>query len=138
MRLPGLEVAITSLQGAWYAKSSDETDQYNCIAYAAEDTQHWWWPFSRQRGFAWWPLGVTRLCTVAAFTDAFRLLGYEPCPTSGLEPGLTKVAIYVDSLGKPAHMARQLPSGIWTSKCGRAEDIRHGTLHDVASCYGMP
>jgi len=32
-------------------------------------------------------------------------------------------------------MARQLPDGFWTSKCGPAEDITHYTL-DALESYG--
>jgi hypothetical protein len=35
----------------------------------------------------------------------------------------------------PTHMARQLPDGTWTSKCGGNEDIRHLTL-DALESYG--
>lgn len=34
-------------------------------------------------------------------------------------------------------MARQLPDGTWTSKCGRNEDITHFTL-DALESYGPP
>lgn len=40
--------------------------------------------------------------------------------------------------GRPAHAARQLADGSWTSKCGRSEDIRH-TLEGLAGdVYGEP
>jgi hypothetical protein len=35
----------------------------------------------------------------------------------------------------PTHMARQLPNGAWTSKCGPEEDITHFTL-DALETYG--
>lgn len=35
----------------------------------------------------------------------------------------------------PTHMARQLPNGAWTSKCGANEDIAHFTL-DALERYG--
>jgi hypothetical protein len=45
-----------------------------------------------------------------------------------------KVALYADGQD-PKHMARQLPDGTWTSKCGGAEDITHFTL-DALESYG--
>ena len=39
----------------------------------------------------------------------------------------------MDKEGVPSHAARQLPSGHWTSKLGKAEDIRHSTLEAVES-----
>ncbi len=44
------------------------------------------------------------------------------------EPGIEKVAIFADESGCPKHMARQLPSGKWTSKLGHDEDIEHSDL----------
>ena len=58
------------------------------------------------------------------FTRVFALLGYEECVGVELDEGFEKVAIYAGPLG-PAHMARQLPTGLWTSKCGDWEDIGH-------------
>jgi hypothetical protein len=54
----------------------------------------------------------------------FRFLGYETCDSREYEPGFEKIAIYVkESSGE--HVARQLSSGLWTSKCGDYEDITH-------------
>ena len=55
----------------------------------------------------------------------FRILGYEPCEKAEFETGYEKVAIYIDRLDRPTHMARQLFSGWWTSKLGNGEDIIH-------------
>ena len=38
------------------------------------------------------------------------------------------MALYGDAGGAPTHVARQLPSGAWTSKLGDWEDIEHQTL----------
>jgi hypothetical protein len=35
------------------------------------------------------------------------------------------VALFVATTGCPTHAARQLASGRWTSKLGKAEDIEH-------------
>ena len=67
---------------------------------------------------------------------AFRWLGYVRSDNSRLEPGFEKVALYADG-GSPKHMARQLPDGKWTSKCGGAEDITHDTL-DALESFGPP
>lgn len=65
------------------------------------------------------------------FIEAFRTLGYEPCDGAGLEPDVEKVAVYADDAGAPTHAARQLPTGAWTSKLGREEDIEHRDLTGV-------
>jgi hypothetical protein len=98
------------------------TDSYNCIAWAAEDQTVWWWP--DPDGESFWPAGIDRVATVAAFMAAFELLGYEPCTNPDLEPGFEKVAIF--SIGNDTkHMARQLSDGTWTSKLGEWWDIQH-------------
>jgi len=54
-----------------------------------------------------------------------------------LEPGVEKVALYGVSIFY-THVARQLPTGTWTSKLGAAEDIKHETPEDVAGgAYGQ-
>ena len=47
------------------------------------------------------------------------------------EAGFEKIAIFVDATGEPTHAARQMGSGMWTSKLGTAHDIAH-TLTGVA------
>jgi hypothetical protein len=80
---------------------------------------------------------VQRDETLQGFVAAFGTHGYSPCADGTLEPGFEKVVIYVSEDGTPTHMTRQLPSGFWTSKCGRLEDIEHETLeaHEGTS-YG--
>ncbi len=86
--------------------------------------------------FYYWPV-EPREETVAGFIKAFGQLGYAVCDTSDLEPGYERLAIYADDTNVPTHMARQLPSGHWTSKLGELEDIQHLTLDQLAgSDYG--
>jgi len=114
------------------AVASPATIDYNCIAWAAEDTTRGWWPTG-----GYWPPGVERRRTVQRFVAAFGTLGYEPCDSPELECNYDKVAIYVDLLNRPTHMARQLPSGWWTSKLGLLEDIIHRTLSEIEGT-GIP
>ena len=60
-----------------------------------------------------------------AFVEVFRILGYDCCVDGTLEDGFEKVAIYQSPHGVVKHMARQLPTGRWTSKIGQLEDIEH-------------
>ena len=62
--------------------------------------------------------------TLSAYILVFESLGYEVCQDGDLEYGFEKVALF-SQLGVPTHAARQLPSGVWTSKLGRIEDITH-------------
>ena len=62
---------------------------------------------------------------LGAYVSAFGTLGYERCADGSLEDGFEKVAIYESFSGYVVHMARQLPTGRWTSKIGQLEDIEH-------------
>ena len=68
---------------------------------------------------------------------AFEHLGHAGCGMdASLQPGAEKVALFSATLYY-THAARQLPSGKWTSKLGKAEDIEHDTPQDVAGgTYG--
>ena len=65
-----------------------------------------------------------------AFRQVFVMHGYAVCDQIDPEPGYEKIAIFTDADGCPTHAARQLSSGVWTSKLGRLEDIEHA-LHDL-------
>jgi hypothetical protein len=113
--------------------TSPATLTYNCIAWAAGDTEHWWQP-----GKYWepkdWPEDDV---SPGALEHAFSALGYQDCAMDArLEPGFEKVALY--GIGSEyTHAARQLPHGKWTSKLGKAEDIEHDTPEDIAGgIYG--
>jgi len=114
-----------------YRRTSPADVSYNCVAWAAGDTQHWWQP-----GF-YWPVSASRDdYGVGALEQAFALLGYEPCSDESLEGSFEKVAIYGFGFFY-THAARQLPNGKWTSKLGKAEDIEHDSPGDIGGgLYG--
>jgi hypothetical protein len=103
--------------------TSPPDEGYNCIAWAAEDTDRWWWPDPIEQQF--WPTDAPRIESVEAFVAAFALLGYIERADTTAEANKQKVAIFVDQNGKPTHAARQLSNGRWTSKLGRQVDIAH-------------
>jgi hypothetical protein len=130
-----IEKTFPKLIDSGYTVTSPETTDYNCIAWAANNTDAWWWPDSFNLGY--WPPGIPRKEMLDAFIKAYELFGYAICGNSQLEAGFEKIAIYADSSGKPAHAARQLSNGCWTSKLGQLEDIEHDTLDDLTgSEYG--
>jgi hypothetical protein len=88
-----------------------------------------------RRNEARWPI-EPELASVEAFIHAFATLGYEACDDHSLEAGFEKVAIYTGPAGIPRHMARQLKSGVWTSKCGGLEDIIHALEGLKGEAYG--
>lgn len=111
--------------------TSPATPEYNCVAWSADDTEHWWQPS------VYWPVTTPPDdYGMAVLERAFAHLGYEPCADGSLEEGVEKVALYGGSF-LYSHVARQLPSGKWTSKLGKAEDIEHDTPDDLAGgLYG--
>jgi hypothetical protein len=86
-------------------------------------------------GISTWPATVPREETVSAFVAAFQSLGFIPGADETLEPGFEKVALYAME-GQPKHAARQLASGIWTSKLGALADIEHTLGGIVGDWYG--
>lgn len=111
--------------------TSTATPDYNCIAWSTGDTSHWWQPG------VYWPMVVsTDDCGIGVLVQAFTVMGFTEVENDDLENGYEKVALYGSSL-LYTHAARQLTSGKWTSKLGRAEDIEHDSPEDVAGgIYG--
>jgi len=88
-------------------------------------------------GGYYWPTGIPTSTTIDSFIKAFELDGYQKCDDADLDPAYEKIALYVDSDRTATHAARQLESGAWTSKLGRAEDIEHNTLSSLeGETYG--
>jgi hypothetical protein len=100
------------LRGSGYVVTSPEDIRYNCIAWAAEDKERWWWPDEDSH----WPEGAAREETIAAFVAAYGEPDFVPCDGPLLEEGYEKILIYASPDGTPTHVARQLQSGLWSSK----------------------
>jgi hypothetical protein len=120
--------------------TSPKTPVYNCIAYAAKDETRPWWPMPQHFGprYFYWPPDLPRqiIPTVENFFSAFEKLGYERCSTSDHEEGFEKVVLYVKN-GVPKHMAREIGDGVWYSKLGDEQDIRHHVFDAVENqIYG--
>jgi hypothetical protein len=115
-----------------YQEKSELTCAYNCIAFAAEDTENWWWPSED----AFWPVEIVD-DSVASFEYAFKVSrNYEPCQDGQLEAGFQKVAVYAAG-NRVKHMARQTDNGLWTSKLGFGWDISHHSTESlISSQYG--
>lgn len=111
--------------------TSPPPTDYNCIAWAAGDTEHWWQPGLH------WPRPTHPFDdTIAELQKVFETLAYQPCPNPDAEPGFEKVALFGDA-GFYTHAARQLANGQWTSKLGNEEDIEHDSPAGVAGgIYG--
>lgn len=129
-----IQALFPNLPLAEYRATSGQSCLYNCIAWAAEDIDSWWWPSED----AFWPVDIVD-DSVASFEDAFRASrNYQRCNDGELEVGFQKVAVYAVG-NRVKHMARQLVNGVWTSKLGIGWDISHHTTEDLISPqYGDP
>lgn len=127
-----IRTAFPNLQHGGLIVTSKPTLDYNCIGWAAGDSDNWWWPSTD----SYWPEGIDRVNTIENFILAFQTVGYEKCNNGDFESQYEKVALYAIS-NVPKHMARQLPSGVWTSKLGPKWDIQHATAQCVENnVYG--
>lgn len=127
-----LESEFPQLRRTSFAVTSPITPAYNCIAWAAGDKTRFWWPIQG----AYWPPTVPKDDTIPAFISLFEQQGYTACADGSLEPGIEKVAIYADANQRVKHAARQLGTGMWTSKLGRNVDIAHELSGLEKSSYG--
>lgn len=115
-------------------KTSEPTDQYNCIAWAFGDNTRWWWPMKRR----YWPIPFDNKSPMEAFLELFNEKGWivadDRCP----EGDHTKVALFFNPIdGQPTHAARLLENGLWTSKLGQYIDLSH-ELHELEGpAYGV-
>lgn len=128
-----LEELFPGLQTATYEITSAQATNYNCIAWALHHATLYWDPqMVGVRGY-YWPPQVKKDDSLRSWIDVFKLHGYKPCDDGALEPNYEKIALYGKSDGDATHVARQLSSGLWTSKLGKLEDISHDTLQALES-----
>lgn len=124
--------------GNGYEVKSPATIEYNCLSWALGINWTRYDPEPECAGYYWFP-GIDREWSLKAISQTLEKHGYGICDSSDLEDGFEKVAIYIDASDTPAHFARQLPTGKWTSKIGDLNDIEHDTLECLATPdYGKP
>jgi hypothetical protein len=116
-----------------FLPTSPPTPQYNCIAWAMEDTTRWYWPDANNTSY--WPSNIPRKLELKSFIQLFESVGYIRCESGSLESGFQKVAIYTKD-GVPTHAARQLKNGSWTSKLGPHIDVSHSIFSMHGGNYG--
>lgn len=126
-----LAKTFPGLRKGQYKVTSPIDPTYNCIAWAANDTNQCWWPGPYVPGGYFWPYWAPPTVTLEAFEAVFSGLGYEATASDSFEPGFIKIAIYADPVRGPTHACRQLPDGSWTSKLGKSIDLTHENARDV-------
>ena len=104
--------------------TSPADPNYNCVAWAASDSTQWWEP-------GWfWPIDGADLKSI------MEASGYCVCSKSDAQQSDVAIVLYRDE-GEYTHIAWRLPSGKWTSKFGKWQDIEHDHPEDVAEgIYG--
>jgi hypothetical protein len=109
--------------------TSPKNPRYNCVAWGARDVTRIWQYLPGLAGY-YWPEELTTDETLESWIRVFEIEGgFSQCSERSLEPGIEKIAIYIDARGEPTHVSRQMASGLWTSKLGyRGKDIVHRKL----------
>lgn len=129
-----IDQQFPGLAAAGYQITSAPDAAYNCIAYAAGETDRWW-TYLVGPGY-YWPDYARRTPQIASLVAVFAGLGYAVCGDAAPEAGYQKIALYAKQ-GNWTHAAIQLPDGAWSSKLGPDEDIRHATPEALISdAYG--
>lgn len=112
-------------------KTSEATSTYNCIAWAFEESHRIWWPCKR----GYWPTSFDSLTVAEAFDKWFAEDGWEETKDATVEPDVKKIALYMLN-GDPTHAARQLSTGLWTSKLGWDPSFGIDLSHQLADLDG--
>jgi hypothetical protein len=86
----------------------------------------------------YWPIACDpNDSTLANLSSALLAVGFVACSDGEVETGFGKVAVFALSPMEYTHVARQMPSGIWTSKLGVDVLIEHDAPGVVAGgAYG--
>ena len=114
--------------------TSPPTAMYNCIAWAANQTDAWWWP--KQEPGYYWPPNVPINTRLDSFYLAYKTLGYEVIREADIDDFLHVIAIMGKDENNVCHAMKRLPDGRWSSKLGRLFDIVHD-LHELdGETYG--
>ena len=80
-----------------FAVTSEDDENYNCVAWSINDTHRWWWPTPITYP-CYWPPYVPRDNTADAFVTMYETLLFVRCESREPEDGYDKVALYVGSM----------------------------------------
>ncbi len=132
---PRLEIKLPKIKDAGYEVTSQETIDYNCIAWTIGKDDIWIWPHPR----FFWPEHIRCDNKLSSFIEFYQMFGYTVCDHDRLEIGYEKIAIYINpDTNSVTHAAKQMKSGKWTSKLGPYKDIEHNTLDSLTgSDFGI-
>jgi hypothetical protein len=119
-----------------YKLTSEADDRYNCVAWVRRDKGHWidpevFWPTDLAPEPPEWEDDLPY------YLALFEAWDFEMVESSDREDGYLKIAVFASG-GDFDHVAKQLPSGRWSSKGGASFDFRHGTPASVSKCIWRP
>src|SRR5207244_10425559 len=123
-----LEEVCPCLRGSPYELLEPGNTRYNSFAWAGGDTARWWHP-AKTSPSQFWPGPAGREYTMRTVVDAYRALGYEIGGWTGALADSEQICLYSKD-GRAAHAARQDRRGVWTSKLGALNLIKH-RLNDL-------
>lgn len=108
---------------------SEETDTYNCIAWAMGTSERWVSPKANTPGY-WWPDGVDMDTKKESLIAAFKAVGFSMANDNKIEEGYDKVVLFAKG-DDWKHAARIIDDEVEYSKFGQGWDATHG--HNVLS-----
>ncbi len=126
------------------AVTSEPTMVYNCIAWALGQRNEWWEPYSPgsiPEARVYWPAGLPHNRDPETLRQLFQQEGFTDCENGDFDPAVVKIALYriPDGNGgyRWTHAARQLKTGLWTSKLGSSYEVTHRKPDDLdGALYG--
>ena len=83
-----IEEYLPQLAAEGYEVTSEPDGDYNCIAYAAGETDRWW-SHIESAGY-YWPERASRTPSIQSLIEVFAGLGYEPCEDAFMSRGSAK------------------------------------------------
>lgn len=135
MPLKELYGIFPKLAGTQIEITSPIDVDYNCVAWVIGDNSRWWEPYGiilpSPSPEYHWPNVLPHDKSSSTYIRFFKLHGYKLAEDDSMEPNSRKIAIYLED-DEFRHVALQRSDGLWSSKIGPKEDIRH-ELHALES-----
>lgn len=129
-----LESVFPGLSSTAYKITSKFDPKYNCIAWAAGDSNKWWEP--DPMGQYYWPDNAPRDYNISSYQKAYEAIGFVLSEETSANPESTTIALFSKD-GQGSHASRQIADDEWTSKLGKNVDISHSLRALCGKCYGV-
>ena len=111
--------------------SSETSTAYNCMPGLWEPHS----PGSIAEDQGHWPVGLPHDRAPETLRTLFQREGFVDCENGDLDPNSVKIALYQaqesDGSYRWTHVARQLKTGLWTSKLGSSYEATHRNPEDL-------